>query len=109
VDFLFIDADHSYQGVVTDFESYSRLVRKGGWIALHDIVSDHWKRFGRRTSASAGEVFRFWGELKARRGLTTIEIVEDPDQDGAGIGLLRWDPAAGGASSSSRRSLGHGG
>jgi predicted O-methyltransferase YrrM len=98
VDFLFIDADHSYHGVVTDFKTYSRLVRKGGLIAFHDIVSDHSKRFDRRTSASAGEVFRFWLELKSRPGLVTSEFVENPEQDGAGIGLVRWDPAAAGVS-----------
>jgi hypothetical protein len=30
VDFLFIDADHSYEGIKNDFEMYSLLVRKGG-------------------------------------------------------------------------------
>jgi len=30
VDFLFIDGDHSYEGVKKDFEMYSSLVRKGG-------------------------------------------------------------------------------
>jgi predicted O-methyltransferase YrrM len=90
VDFLFIDADHSYSGVAADFENYSRLVRKGGLIAFHDIVPDHWKRFGQRTSGDAGEVFRFWRELKARRGSAATEFVEDPDQDGAGIGVVSW-------------------
>jgi predicted O-methyltransferase YrrM len=40
VDFLFIDADHSYEGVKKDFEMYSPLVRKGGIIAFHDIIPD---------------------------------------------------------------------
>lgn len=38
VDFLFIDGDHSYEGVRRDFEMYSQLVREGGLIVLHDIV-----------------------------------------------------------------------
>jgi predicted O-methyltransferase YrrM len=38
LDFLFIDGDHSYEGVRKDFEMYSPLVRKGGIIAFHDIV-----------------------------------------------------------------------
>jgi cephalosporin hydroxylase len=37
VDFLFIDGDHTYEGVKKDFEMYSPLVKKG-IIAFHDIV-----------------------------------------------------------------------
>lgn len=40
IDFLFIDGDHSYEGVKKDFEMYGPLVRKGGMIALHDIRLD---------------------------------------------------------------------
>jgi predicted O-methyltransferase YrrM len=90
VDFLFIDADHTYQGVVTDLQNYSVLVRKGGLIAFHDIVPDNRTRFGRQTPACAGEVFRFWEELKSRCGSAASEYVDNPIQDGAGIGLLRW-------------------
>ena len=36
-DFLFIDGDHSFEGVMQDFETYVPLVREGGIIALHDI------------------------------------------------------------------------
>ncbi|MEM4489080.1 MAG: class I SAM-dependent methyltransferase [Desulfurococcaceae archaeon] len=38
LDFLFIDGDHTYEGVKKDFEMYSPLVEKGGMIAFHDIV-----------------------------------------------------------------------
>ena len=38
LDFLFIDGDHSYEGVKTDFELYSPLVKKGGIISFHDIA-----------------------------------------------------------------------
>ena len=31
IDFLFIDADHTYEGVKKDFEMYSPLVKGGGW------------------------------------------------------------------------------
>jgi len=37
VDFLFIDADHSYEGVKADFENYHGLVRPGGIIGFHDV------------------------------------------------------------------------
>ncbi len=39
LDFLFIDGDHSYEGVKMDFETYSPLVRKNGLIAFHDIAN----------------------------------------------------------------------
>jgi predicted O-methyltransferase YrrM len=38
LDLLFIDGDHSLAGATRDFELYSKLVRPGGVIALHDIL-----------------------------------------------------------------------
>lgn len=35
-DFLFIDGDHSTEGVKLDFEMYSPLVRPGGLVGFHD-------------------------------------------------------------------------
>ncbi len=37
IDFLFIDGDHSCDGVWQDFKMYSSLVAPGGLIAFHDI------------------------------------------------------------------------
>jgi cephalosporin hydroxylase len=36
IDVLFIDGDHSYASVITDFELYSPLVSKGGFIVFDD-------------------------------------------------------------------------
>lgn len=36
IDFLFIDGDHTYPGVLTDWLLYAPLVKKGGIIAFHD-------------------------------------------------------------------------
>lgn len=36
IDFLFIDADHTYEGVSADWRNWSPFVRKGGLIAFHD-------------------------------------------------------------------------
>jgi predicted O-methyltransferase YrrM len=86
VDFLFIDGDHSYDGVKADFMMYSRLVREGGCIAFHDIVP------GRGESASG--VPRLWNELSPFHH--SREFVADWDQGWAGIGVLRvTDPAPG--------------
>jgi predicted O-methyltransferase YrrM len=55
LDYLFIDGDHTYRGVSCDFDMYGRLVRKGGVIALHDIVDGD--------PENVGEVPRFWREI----------------------------------------------
>ena len=39
LDFLFIDGDHSYEGVKKDFEMYYPLVSDGGLVAFHDIYT----------------------------------------------------------------------
>jgi len=85
LDVLFIDGDHSYDGVRADFERYGRLVRSGGIIALHDINEDFRTKHGIETPSISGEVPRFWRELKERR---TEELIADPEQDGFGIGLV---------------------
>jgi hypothetical protein len=38
--FVFIDADHSYEGCKADFEAWSPLVRSGGEVAFHDIQKE---------------------------------------------------------------------
>lgn len=39
VDFVFIDGDHSYDGLRADWEGWSGLIAPGGSIALHDSRS----------------------------------------------------------------------
>lgn len=36
VDILFIDGDHTFQGVIKDFKNYSPIVSKGGYIIFDD-------------------------------------------------------------------------
>lgn len=81
IDFLFIDGDHSYEGVKQDFEMYSPLVRKGGIIAIHDIVP-----IIPGSKEEGCEVSRFWNEIKTKN--KTQEIVEDWNQGSCGIGIL---------------------
>ena len=80
IDFLFIDGDHSYEGVSRDFECYGPLVRPGGTIAFHDIVPGD--------ESLVGGVPRFWPEVKARYE-ETAEYVRDWSQGGCGIGVIR--------------------
>lgn len=87
LDVLFIDGDHTYAGVKGDFDTYTPLVRPGGIVALHDIVPDWRTRFGRETGRWAGDVPRFWRDIKGKFA-ETMEIVEDSDQDGLGIGVI---------------------
>jgi len=90
LDVLYLDGDHSYEGVASDFSMYAPLVRPGGLVIFHDIVPDYRTRYGVRTSSETGGVPRFWNEIKTSHTLAG-EIVEDEGQDGYGIGLLRID------------------
>ena len=83
VDFLFIDADHSYEGVKKDFEMYSPLVRKGGIIAFHDIIPDYYAKRGIKLASG---VYKFWNEVKEK--YEHLEIVKDRNQNAFGIGVL---------------------
>ena len=88
LDFLFIDGDHSLAGVKSDFQMYCPLVRSGGFVAFHDIVPDNQMRGGKFTGTSVGQVPLFWAELK-RQHKTAQDIIESPEQDGYGIGVLK--------------------
>jgi len=79
VDFLFIDADHSYEGVKKDFELYRPFVKGNGIIAFHDIVFV-------RPPISEG-VNKFWEEIK--RNYEYIELIKDCNQNWAGIGVIK--------------------
>jgi predicted O-methyltransferase YrrM len=93
VDVLYLDGDHSLEGVAADFHLYTPLVRAGGLVVLHDIVPDFRTRYGVETSSDTGGVPLFWERVK-RAGAEVTELVEDEAQDGYGIGVLRW-PAGG--------------
>jgi cephalosporin hydroxylase len=76
VDFLYIDGDHSYDGAKQDFEMYSPLVRTGGIVAFHDIV----------TTADGCGVDRLWDELKKSY---PHEEYTDGTRGKKGIGVLQ--------------------
>ncbi|HYE76518.1 MAG TPA: class I SAM-dependent methyltransferase [bacterium] len=81
IDFLLIDGDHTVAGVQQDFDDYAPLVRPGGLIACHDIVPQ--QRY------PWSQVHVFWQQLKDQGGYQLEELVEDWDQVGCGIGVLR--------------------
>lgn len=71
-EFAFIDGDHSYEGVRKDYMLYKDMVNI---MAFHDII---------KHSDSAVGVHRLWSELEGNKR----EIIHDPDQGWAGIGVL---------------------
>jgi predicted O-methyltransferase YrrM len=78
IDFLFIDGDHTYEGVKADFELYSKLVRRGGLVAFHDICT--------HPTEVKCNVDKFWREIRTQ--YKAWEYVENPLQDIYGIGVL---------------------
>jgi len=80
VEFLLIDADHSYDGVKTDYDLYAPLVIEGGVIAIHDALEN--------TSDPSIDVNRFWDQLAKSKTLQTDMIVQDPTQGSYGFGLV---------------------
>ena len=82
VDLLFIDGDHSYDGVRADFESYAPLVRPGGLIAFHDVDS---------INHPASEVDRLWTQLRDLYDTRElIDAVDDEHSGRYGIGVIFW-------------------
>lgn len=90
LDVLFIDGDHSWEGVTSDFLTYRALVRPGGLIAFHDIVPDAKSRGDRPTGAYAGDVPELWSRMKT--AYDHREFVKDRGQDGMGIGVITYSP-----------------
>jgi len=86
LDLVFLDGDHSYDGIKRDFQIYAPMVRPGGMIVFHDIVEDNETRYGVITGGWSGGVPRFWNEVKS--GYRHLEFVKDRRQDAYGIGVL---------------------
>ena len=89
VDLLFIDGDHSYEGVRDDYNRYSPLVKAGGLIVFHDIASISQSNTGQPNTGQrwVGGVPIFWQEVKTL-GVRSWEFVEDWNQQGFGIGVI---------------------
>ena len=75
IDMLFIDGDHTYEGVKADYEMYSPLVREGGIIGLHDICHHPGLPFI--------EVDRYWLTLHGDK-----EQIVLPPYTWGGIGVI---------------------
>jgi len=80
IDFLFIDGDHTYEGVKCDYEMYRNLVKKKGVIAFHDIVSSKYHHDNNCF------VDQLWNEIKLNHDY--VEIIHNENQKKYGIGVL---------------------
>ena len=76
LDFLFIDGDHSYEGMREDFECYAPMVREGGIVVMDGIEPRRGKH---------GDTNLFWNDIKSQ--YRHEEIVDNRDA-GWGIGVL---------------------
>lgn len=81
LDVLFIDGDHSDEGVRRDFAMYRPLVRPGGVVVFHDIVDT------KLTRDVNCRPCLLWNELKKEFPTQVFEFCVHADW--GGIGVLR--------------------
>jgi cephalosporin hydroxylase len=70
-DFIFIDGDHSYEGVKADFHGFRPMLAKGGILAMHDI------------NLQDSGVPTFWTEIASAHGGRAV-ISNEPPAPGIG-------------------------
>lgn len=91
-DLIFIDGDHSYEGVKRDFNLYKNLLSDRGYIAFHDIDPNHIF-----ADNYAGQVYKFWQDLEegskmnlvCTRSSGRVKLNGMHSQGFGGIGLWR--------------------
>jgi len=76
-DLIFIDGDHTYEGVKKDFEMYSSLLNEDGIIVFHDINKTIKENVG---------VPKLWNEIKSNH--PSIEIIDVNGADNYGLGII---------------------
>ena len=90
LDVLFIDGDHSLFGVFQDFVMYAPLLREGGLVAFHDIVSDKPSSVtGKPSTTYAGGVPEFYRDC-IQKYFPNECLIESQEQSGYGIGVVEW-------------------
>ena len=81
LDILHIDGDHSYEGVKSDFLTYSPLVKKGGLVIFHDICE--------HAAETGCNVRKFWLELlETCPKENYVEFICEPTNWG-GVGVIK--------------------
>lgn len=61
LEFLFLDGDHTYEGLRNDFLWFAACVRRGGIIAMHDVCAPP----GLSSKGAEMGVPKFWAEIVA--------------------------------------------
>ena len=80
--YIYIDGDHSYEGVKHDFHFSEKLLAHDGYMALHDITVEKETKYGK-----CG-VKRFWEEITAdHEARKSFEFLSIPFA--AGLGFAR--------------------
>ena len=79
IDYLFIDGDHTYDGVKQDFEMYKQFLSDDAFVAFHDIVSD-------KAPVPDHFVSVYWNDIK--NSYPHKEFIQDPAQSKSGLGVL---------------------
>ena len=100
-DLIFIDGDHSYNGVKNDYEKYKQFLSDDGYLAFHDIIQsketeDHnifVSKFWNEIAETYTERFEFIAnekDISFSRDNEFHRILKDQKYDvWGGIGLLR--------------------
>lgn len=81
-DYIYIDGDHSYEGVKKDFEICKKILKLGGYMTFHDVSVEKDTQYGK-----CG-VKDFWNDLKKDVSESKcFEFMEFPYS--AGLGFCR--------------------
>ena len=69
-DFIFIDGDHSYDGVKSDYLKFKQLLNSDGYLGFHDVVSSP------ENEGNNILVSKFWNEIKTQY-IDSYEFISD--------------------------------
>jgi len=78
-DVIFIDGDHTFDGVKLDYDNFKELINEGGLICFHDI----WESVD--CISQNCHVYKLWDEIKKENNI--IEFGSD-NKTWAGIGII---------------------
>ncbi len=72
VDFIFIDGDHSHEGIKKDWEMFSRKVHRHGYIAMHDTTAPSFQSW----KSNMGSVLFFNSHIVNDSRFKLVETVD---------------------------------